>query len=159
MQRKGKLVELSPGFLRALSGMNTPKKYLGYFSSLLLSVFLLTAHAGEGGEGGGKDNKNNLHSRVEVITVNLQGPAKQYVQVDLVLALAKSEVDDRVKKYMPVIRHSLILLLNSKSADQLGSSEGKQKLVLEAREAVNNALGLTDKEGVTDVLFSSFIIQ
>ena len=53
----------------------------------------------------------------------------------------------------------MILLLSSKDANQLGSIEGKQKLVQESKVAINQALELPDKEGVTDVLFNSFIIQ
>jgi flagellar basal body-associated protein FliL len=37
--------------------------------------------------------------------------------------------------------------------------EGKQKLVQEAKKVINEALELREKDGVTDVLFSSFIIQ
>ena len=136
--------------------MNVLKNFSGIFLSLLLYAFLLTAHAGEEG---GKEGKDNLHSKVEAIIVNLQGEAKQYLQVELVLALAKPEVDDKIKKYMPVIRHKLIYLLSSKDGGQPGSNEGKLKLAQEARSAINGALELPDKDGVTDVLFNSFIIQ
>jgi len=116
------------------------------------------ANAEEGGgkaEGGG----NDLFAKVDAIVVNLMGPTQQYIQVEMTLKLAKPDVGDRVKLYMPVIRHKMILLLSSKDAAQLGSTEGKQKLVQESKVAVNQALGLSDKEGVTDVLFDSFIIQ
>jgi flagellar FliL protein len=145
-------------FLTRAAQMNALKKCLAILLSLPLCIFLLTAHA-EGGEGGGKEGKDNLHSKVEAITVNLQGTGNQYVQVELVLALANPGVDERVKKYMPVIRHKLIYLLTSKTAEQLGSSEGKRLLMDEAKSAINSALELPDKDGVTDVLFDSFIIQ
>jgi flagellar FliL protein len=150
-----------PTFSTGAAQMNTRKKISGMLLSLLLSVFLLAAHAGEGGEGGGggKESKDNLHSKVEAIIVNLQGDSKQYLQVELVLALAKPEVDDRVKKYMPVIRHKLIYLLSNKRPEQLDSNEGKLQLAQEAKSAINSALELPEKDGVTDVLFGSFIIQ
>jgi flagellar FliL protein len=126
---------------------------------LLLGACLVgmnVASASEGGGGGG--GGNDLLAKVEAITVNL-GTTPQYIQVEMTLKLAKLEVGERVKLYMPVIRHKMILLLSSKDAEQLGPIEGKQKLVQEAKEAVNQALELNEKEGVTDVLFSSFIIQ
>jgi len=127
----------------------------------LLAFFLATGgvNASEGGEkaeGGGKDN---LHTKLEPIVVNLLGEGRQYVQVEMVLKLAKPEIDEKIKVYMPVIRHKMILLLSSKDANQLNPIEGKRKLVMESKNAVNQALGLTDKEGVTEVLFDSFIIQ
>jgi flagellar FliL protein len=128
------------------------------FPSFLLSIFLSTAFsvsASEGGGGGG----NELIARVEPITVNLMGPSQQYIQVEMSLKLAKPEVAEKVKLFMPVIRHKMILLLTSKEASQLGPIEGKQKLVQEAKEAINQALELSEKDGVTDVLFNSLIIQ
>jgi flagellar FliL protein len=127
----------------------------------LLGVFLLTAStadAEEGGskaEGGGKD----LLAKVDAIIVNLQGPPPKYVQVEMILKLAKPELAERVKSNMPVIRNKMILILSSKTASQLEPIEGKQKLIHESKDAINQGLGLTEKEGVTDVLFSSFIIQ
>jgi len=122
----------------------------------LLVAFLLAAGAANAEEGG---DKNLLHAKLEPIVVNLLGPTRQYIQVEMVLKLAKPEIGERIKLYMPVIRHKMILLLSSKNVQQLGPSEGKQKLVQESKSAVNQALELTEKEGVTDVLFDSLIIQ
>ena len=129
--------------------------------SLLLGVFILMANAASAEEGGGKaaEEGKELLAKVDAIVVNLMGPSQQYVQVEMTLKLVKPEVGEKVKLYMPVIRHKMILLLTTKEASQLTPTEGKQKLVLESRDAINQALGLTEKEGVADVLFSSFIIQ
>ena len=127
----------------------------------LLGTVLLTAsavNAEEGGskaEGGGKD----LVVKMDAIVVNLLGPTQQYIQVVMLLKLATPEVGERVKLYMPVIRHKMILLLTTKTSIQLEETAGKQKLVLESKGAVNKAIELTEQEGVTDVLFDSFIIQ
>lgn len=126
------------------------------FPPSLLVAFLLAAGTANAAEGGGKDI---LHAKLEPIVVNLLGPTRQYIQVEMVLKLAKPEIGERIKLYMPVIRHKMILLLSSKNVQQLGPSEGKQKLVQESKSAVNQALELTEKEGVTDVLFDSLIIQ
>lgn len=128
--------------------------FKGFAASFLPVVFLLTANAANAEEG-----RDSLHAKLEPITVNLVGPTRQYIQVEITLKLATPAMDEKIKTYMPVIRNQIILLLSSKDADQLGPTEGKQKLVRESRQAINHALGLKDMEGVTDVLFSSFIIQ
>ena len=129
----------------------------------LLVTFLFTtsiAIGGEGGgEGGGKEGNNALLAKVEPIVVNLIGPTPQYIQVEMTLKLVKPEVADKIKLYMPAIRNKMILLLTTKDAAQLGPIEGKQKLVQESRAAVNQAIGLTEREGVADVLLSSFLSQ
>jgi flagellar FliL protein len=124
-------------------------------TSFLLAVFLLATNAANA-EGSSKDG---LHVRVDPIIVNLLGPEHKYIQVEITLQLAKPELEEKIKMYMPVIRDRMILLLASKDENQLAPTEGKQKLVRESKNAINQALGLTDKEGVTDVLFTSFIIQ
>lgn len=127
------------------------------FAALLLAAFLIATSDVGAAEGG--DNSKSLLSKVDVIVVNLTGPTRRYLQVEIVLKLASPEVGDKIKTYMPVIRNRLILLLSNKSAEQLGPIEGKQKLVLESRDTINQGLGLTEKNGVTEVLFESFIIQ
>lgn len=123
------------------------------FLFLIMFGVLTSANAEEkgGGEGGG-------YERLEPFTVNLVG-LRQVIQVSVTLKPAKADVSDKIKLYMPVIRHEIILLLSAKTPEQVQSSEGKQKLILETRFAANKALGLTSKDGVADVLFESIIIQ
>jgi len=153
------LVELNFNFL-SVQKMNVLKKFATLF---FLAFFLLTTGVvnAEGGGEGGKEGGGGsaLLAKVEPIVVNLTGPTQQYIQVEMTLKLAKPEVAEKIKLYMPVIRHKMILLLTSKDAAELGPLEGKQKLLQQSKEAVNQALELSEKEGVTDVLFSSFIIQ
>lgn len=128
---------------------------LAFLLCLLLGMST-SASAGEhgGGEGGGGGG----YERLEPFTVNLVG-LRQMIQISVTLKPAKPEVSDKIKLYMPAIRHEIILLLSGKTAEQMQSSEGKQKLILETRYAANKALGLTTKDGVADVLFESIIIQ
>ena len=127
--------------------MSAFKKLANLF---LLGGMLLTsgiAGAGEGGEGGGGGSKDML-AKVEAIVVNLNEPTTHYLQIEMTLKLAKPDVAEKIKLYMPVIRHKLILLLSSKNTSQL-----------ESKRPINQALERSDKERVTDVLFNSFIIQ
>jgi len=133
--------------------MNPLKSFA--ISSILVTL-LLSASAAIANESTSKDS---LHTKMEPIVVNLRGSDQQYIRVELILQLAKQEIDERVKLYMPVIRHKLIFLLTRMGTNQLDSVEGKQKLAQESKGIINQAIGLTDKEGIVDVLFSSFIIQ
>ena len=135
-------------------GINLQKSWAVLGIALL--CFSMAANAGEhgGGEGGGAGG----YERLEPFTVNLVG-LHQVIQIAVTLKPAKPEVGEKIKTYMPAIRHEIILLLSSKTPEQMQSSEGKQSLILETRYAANKALGMTSKEGIADVLFESIIIQ
>jgi flagellar FliL protein len=126
---------------------------------MLIGLLATPIASAEGGGGEGGPGANGLLAKVDAITVNLAGPTQQYIQVEMTLKLAKPEVSEKIKAFMPVIRHNMILLLTTKESAQLAPMEGKQKLVQEAKKVINEALELREKDGVTDVLFSSFIIQ
>lgn len=99
---------------------------------------------------------------LETFTVNLQaeGGGEHYLQVGIDLKVTDSAVVDLVKLHMPEIRNGVLLLLSSKSADQISSLEGKQKLSAEIQEQVNKPLSAkADGQGVTGVFFTSFVIQ
>ena len=99
---------------------------------------------------------------LETFTVNLQaeGGGEHYLQVGIDLKVADSAVVDLVKLHMPEIRNGVLLLLSSKSAEQISSLEGKQKLSAEIQEQVNKPLSAKAAgQGVTGVFFTSFVIQ
>ncbi len=99
---------------------------------------------------------------LEAFTVNLQadGGGEHYLQVGIDLKVADSGVVDLVKLHMPEIRNGVLLLLSSKSAEQIASLEGKQKLSAEIQEQVNKPLHVKEADkGVTGVFFTSFVIQ
>lgn len=129
------------------------RKFLA-FLFLILSLAAVSAHASEGGggEGGG------AYTKLEPFTVNLVG-LTQVIQLVVTLKMAKPEAGEKVKLYMPVVRHNMILLLSSKSADQVSSAAGKQQLIKETVAAVNHAIEANAKDGVADALFESIIIQ
>ncbi|MDP2785941.1 MAG: flagellar basal body-associated FliL family protein [Sulfurimicrobium sp.] len=123
---------------------------------LATALFLIsaTAQASGGGGGGGP----SPYAKLETLTVNLQG-LTQYLQVNMVLKVAKPEIAESIKGWNPVIRHELILLLSSQTGEELATLAGKQKVMGLIKAAVNKVLKLDAKDGVTDVLFESFVIQ
>lgn len=99
---------------------------------------------------------------LDTFTVNLQpdGGGDHYLQVGIDLKVTEQSVVDLVKLHMPEIRNGVLLLLSSKSAEQIGSLEGKQKLSAELQEQVNKPLNAkATGKGVIGVYFTSFVIQ
>lgn len=99
---------------------------------------------------------------LEPFVVNLRGDddSDHYLQLGVVLQVSDAHATDAVKQQMPRIRNAVLMLLSSKSADELSSVEGKQKLseeiVTEARKPMQ--LDQANK-GIEGVYFSAFVIQ
>lgn len=98
---------------------------------------------------------------LEPFTVNLQPEeGAQYLQVGLVLKVSDSTDEEAVKQHMPEIRNRILLLLSSKRGSELTSVEGKQKLSTEIVAQVRQLFAPQEpEEGVTNVFFTSFVIQ
>ncbi len=100
-----------------------------------------------------------IYEKLETFTVNLSDK-QSYLQVELALKLSDPEVQAKVKTYMPEVRDALLRLLSSKSAEELTTQEGKDKLASEIQMQVNEILHIKGPgKGVKGVLFNSFIIQ
>ncbi|PWB57684.1 MAG: flagellar basal body-associated protein FliL [Nitrosomonadales bacterium] len=127
------------------------------WASLLAVMLLLSAPVHASG-GGSKEGGASPYAKLETFTVNLQG-LTQYLQVDIVLKIADPKIADSIKGWNPVIRHELILMLSSQNSEELATLAGKQKVMGLIKAAINKVLKLDAKEGVTDVLFESFVIQ
>lgn len=98
---------------------------------------------------------------LEAFTVNLQseGP-DQFLQTTFTLQVQSSDQIELIKQNMPKVRNRLLLLLSSKSAAEISTIEGKQKLAADIITQIK--LPFEDKgpeQEVTDVMFTSFIIQ
>lgn len=115
---------------------------------------------------------------MEAFTVNLQREeGDQFLQIGLTLKVLDPKLEEEIKANMPEIRSKLLLLLSSKRASELSTPEGKKQLASEIVDETNVVLGAGEshdeppakgkkskhapkpKEGVDDVLFTSFIIQ
>lgn len=132
-------------------------KSIGFVVSAVAVVGFLSTGSVQASESSG-NAVGPKYAKLEPITVNLQGLV-QYLQASITLKVASPQAEEAIKLYMPMIRHELILLFSSKEAGQVTSPEGKQKLIDETRRAANKAISLTEKQGVTEVLFESFVVQ
>lgn len=110
---------------------------------------------------------------LEPFTVNLSSEASdRYLQVGIDLKVATPDIADKIKVHLPEIRNGILLILTSKKVDELNKVEGKNRLRVEIRDAVNKPIGVyksppehadvlkwKPKKGAVDVLLTSFVIQ
>lgn len=98
---------------------------------------------------------------VEAFTVNLQPEnGEQYLQVQFTLQVAGTEQATLVKDNMAIVRNRVLLLLSGKRASEISTVQGKQQLAAEIQAIVQEPFAKGgDEQDVTDVLFTSFIIQ
>ncbi len=101
-----------------------------------------------------------VFTRLETFTVNLTADGEEhYLQTDVELKVADIKVVEAIKAHMPEIRSNLLLLLSSKTASVVATLDGKKKLSKEMVKQVNEILHAKEGEGVSDVYFTTFVIQ
>lgn len=126
---------------------------------------------GDGEEEGGEEEEEEeeeeedeeqhpVYEKLETFTVNLAGGTDQYLQVDVTLKLLDPKAQEKIKGAMPDVQHAVLEILSAKSAEELSTAEGKKTLAEDIKKAVNKAIHVKkSKKGVTEVRFTSFIIQ
>lgn len=117
------------------------------------------------------------------MVVNLADPGgDRFAQVGITLELQDEDTVKKIKEYMPSIRSGILLLVSQRTADELLTLEGKEKLATDIRAEASRPLtpakaapkrDQAEEDGyeeearparrapnlVRRVLFSSFIIQ
>ncbi len=130
------------------------KKLIG---NLLLSLTLacsLPSFASGGGDGGGG---GGAFLAMEPIIVNVMlGTGVNYLNFLPQLKLADPADGDRLKAYMPIMRHLMIKNLIGRDPAQLQSVTFMTDFPHWAAEMLNKALG---EEYVKEVLFDRWLIQ
>lgn len=122
--------------------------------------------------------------KLDPFTVRLSSDGQEaYLQAVPELRVLDAEVGEKIKVYMPEIRHKTLLILAAKKASDLATPQGVQTLSNEMRATINNILeppnprakklkkkgaeetagAASDRAGpdepVQAVLFTSFIVQ
>ena len=118
--------------------------------------------------------------KLDPFTVKLQVEQQEaYLQATPELRVLDAHLADTIKQYTPEIRHKLLLILSGKTASEISTPQGVQKLANEMRVAINAILEppapkrrkgaakeseepsdvAGPEEPVQAVLFTSFIIQ
>ncbi|TSE28715.1 Flagellar basal body-associated protein FliL [Tepidimonas thermarum] len=100
---------------------------------------------------------------LDAVVVNLADPGStRYAQVGITLQVEDAKTAEEVKKYMPAIRNGILMQISRRTADELLSAEGKEKLAADILELVQTTTGMEPYKGyspVEAVLFSSIIVQ
>ena len=79
---------------------------------------------------------------MEPFTVNLSDKnADRFAQVTVSLEVQTSKIGDQVRAFMPAVRSAMLLILASKSADELIVPEGKLRLAHELHLAALKTIG------------------
>ncbi|HQT26189.1 MAG TPA: flagellar basal body-associated protein FliL [Burkholderiales bacterium] len=99
------------------------------------------------------------YSVLDPFTVNLKDPGV-VMQAGITLKVHDEKVDSAIKLRMPEIRDQILLILSNQQSADLMTTAGKENLGKQIALAVNKILGANNpKDGVSQVLFTSFIIQ
>lgn len=108
----------------------------------------------------GEEAKPTLQTKLvqlPTILVNLADPlGKRYLKISIELEIKGKEPDKLIEQKMPIIKDTLILLLSSKTFDELSTLEKKYKLKMEIAQRLNQIL---EKPIVTNVFFTEFLVQ
>lgn len=106
----------------------------------------------------GEDSKP-VFAKLDTFTVNLRG-SSSVLQTEIYVQMADEHMKDTVTAYLPRISSQIILLLSSKSPEDLSTMEAKQKLMGDVKDTINKVLGVRDDEdGVKSAEFKTFIVQ
>ncbi|MGI4788068.1 MAG: flagellar basal body-associated FliL family protein [Janthinobacterium lividum] len=91
--------------------------------------------------------------------VNLSDPGSDHflkVTVGLELDKSKGKTAESLKEDIPAIRDAILTSLSSETRDQIAPEAGRDKLKLQIKKNVNEALG---EEDVQKVYFTNFVTQ
>ncbi len=83
-----------------------------------------------------------IFTSMEPFVVNLAGDSQHYLQVGIDLRVNDNSVTDQIKQHLPEVRNGILLLLSSKTVDDLAGVEQKNYLRAQIREVVNKPLGV-----------------
>ena len=89
--------------------------------------------------------KTPIFVALEPFTVNLQREsADQYLQLGLSMKVFEAENEAKIKLNLPEIRSKILQLLTTKTATELLTAEGKNKLVREILTLSNAVIGIVE---------------
>lgn len=127
-------------------------------SFVLVFTLLTSAWASE-------DPKTLQHSfyDLEPVVVNLAAPdTDRYLQVTFAFEVDGQGTLDNIKSYLPIIRSRALMVLSTKTVEDVSSLEGKNMLMAQLLDAARYTLSETSpsaQKGIEDVHLTSFVIQ
>jgi flagellar FliL protein len=93
------------------------------------------------------------------LIVNLAG-RHRYLRADVQLMIQGKQRLEEIQKYLPAIRHALIMLLSNLSPEQAADVEAREKLRQEALQEVRKVLDqYAQSQGLKNLFFTEFLVQ
>lgn len=103
---------------------------------------------------------------LDTMVINLAPDGDRVAQIGITLEVVDNAALERVKNYLPALRSDILLLLSQRTAEELLTNEGKEKLKADILASAAAQLKAPRKPGerrmpqpVRKVHFSSFIVQ
>ncbi|MFW6324265.1 MAG: flagellar basal body-associated FliL family protein [Desulfovibrionales bacterium] len=122
--------------------------------------FLFLSPSGNGQDTSSEQDQSNLESRLvklQPFVVNLSDPlGRRFLKVSLELEMKNEEAVARLQQSLPRVRDAILLLLSSKSFNDLSTMESKMLLKRQLMDRVNQ---ITGGDKAVDVYFTEFVIQ
>lgn len=94
---------------------------------------------------------------IEEFVVNIiSGDTAHYVKASITVELTSIEVQAEVEQRMPQMRDAILLLISSKTYEELQDLQGKKQLKAELTNKINSFLQMGK---VTSIYFTNFVVQ
>lgn len=108
-----------------------------------------------------KSKKPPQFYSTDAYTVNLADENRErYLQTQVVYEIADPAVSDALKNFAPAIRSQSLVLLSTKTATELMTAEGKQKLQADLLDIARRPFkGTATAKQIKAVHFTSFVVQ
>lgn len=94
-----------------------------------------------------------------IVNVGNSASTMKVLQVTMVLEFASPEATQRIAEIKPKVQHRIIVLLSGEEIASLQTTKGKQELQEKIVKELNGLIDETVETGVSDVFFTSFIMQ
>jgi flagellar FliL protein len=152
---------LTPSNIDYLTQELAMRKTLSIYMFMICSLLSMAlssgvAHANE--KASAKEGAGASTAKLDNFVVNLAS-FDRYLQTAVTLQLGATGIGEKVKMYMPMVRHVVIMTLSSKDSSELQSIEGKKILIDELKTKINQVLSTKADDGVSDIFFETFVIQ
>ena len=95
------------------------------------------------------------------MVLNLSGTKRlTFLQISADVLVSDADAEETIKIHVPAIRHSLIMLLSEQKASDIKSPAKREEIRQQATAQVQSMIvALSGSTDVSDILFSSILVQ